>query len=91
MSKKSFKALLITSIIFAVAGVACFIVKLVELTMRTEHEWAKTFVILGFVFLAVALLILVGAVAAENLIENRQAKNPKLSDEELLAKYKTKK
>ena len=91
MNKKSIKAFVITSCVFALAGIACFVVKLIEATMRTAHEWSQTFVILGFVFLGVALAILCAMVVIDAI--NQKSKNNKSDapDEELLAKYKSKK
>ena len=91
MSKKCSKALMITSYVFALAGICCFVVKLIEATLRSAHEWAEVFVILGFVFLGVALAI-VGALAVVEKINNKKNQGKaEVSDEELLAKYKTKK
>ena len=90
MSKKSVKALMITSCAFGLAGIACFVVKLIEATMRTAHDWAKTFVILGFVFLGIALVILCTAVVVETIKEKKSENKGSESEEELLAKYKSK-
>lgn len=90
MKKKCVKATLFASCIFAFAGIICFIVKLIEATMRTEHEWAQTFLTLGFVFLGVALLILVAMVVVDSILQKRND-NVEISDEQLLEKYKSKK
>jgi putative effector of murein hydrolase LrgA (UPF0299 family) len=59
--------------------------------MRTAHDWAKTFVILGFVFLGIALVILCTAVVVETIKEKKSVNKGSESEEELLAKYKSKK
>jgi hypothetical protein len=56
---KNLKPWFFTSGLFTGLSLACFIVKIIEATMRTAHDWAQVFVILGFVFLGIALLILV--------------------------------
>ena len=91
MSKKCSKALVITSCAFALAGIVCFVVKLIEATMRTAHDWAQTFVVLGFVFLGIALAILCAMVVIEKINEMKSNKQGEVSDEDLLAKYKSKK
>lgn len=90
MKNKSLKPWFITSSIFAGAGIVCFIVKLIELTMRTAHTWAQTFVILGFVFLGIALLILCGLVIIESVKEKKNVNQVQVSEEQLLEKYKSK-
>ena len=91
MSNKSFKGWLTTSGIFAGAGLICLIVKFIELGMRTEHAWAQVFLIVGLCLIAVAILILVGVVIAGNVIEKRNEGKPEVTDEDILAKYKSKK
>jgi cell shape-determining protein MreD len=91
MNKKSVKAFIITSCVFALAGIACFVVKLIEATMRTSHDWAQTFVILGFVFLGVALAILCAMVIIDSINQKNKTNTDEVSDDELLAKYKSKK
>lgn len=91
MNKKWVKACLFTSGVFAGAGVACFIAKIIEATMRTAHEWAETCVILGFVFLGISLLILCGMVVVDTLLTKKNDNKVSVSEEELLEKYKSKK
>ncbi len=91
MNKKYVKACLFTSGVFAGAGIACFIAKLIELTMRTAHAWAQTCLILGFVFLGVALLILCGMVIVDTLLSKKNENKASVSEEDLLEKYKSKK
>ena len=90
MSNKSFKGWLITSGTFAGAGLICIIVKFVELSMRTEHAWAQSFLIAGLSLIGVALLILIGVIIAGAIIDKKNANKPVVSDEEILAKYKSK-
>lgn len=90
MKNSSLKKWFFASGLFAGLGIACFIVKLIEATLRTAHTWASTFVILGFVFLGLAVLVL----CAMLLVDHLQSKNnngKEYSNEELLEKYKSKK
>lgn len=91
MNKRNFNKGLIASCVFGGLGVICFIIKLIEFTMRTEHEWAKTFVVLGFVFIGIALIILCAIAGAEVISEKKNGNKDNLDDKELLAKYKSKK
>lgn len=88
MSDKSYKSWLVASISVAAIGVLCFIVKFIELSMREAHAWAQTFVVLGIVFLGVALLMLVAVIICSNILEKKQANKPQQTDEEILAKYR---
>ena len=86
---KNLKPWYIASGTFAALGVICFIVKFVELTLRTEHKWAETFVVLGIVFLAIAILVL-GVVVLKEVLKNKNTTQSSVSEEELLSKYKSK-
>lgn len=90
MSKKCYKRWIVSSLTAAIIGIICFIVKIVESTMRTEHEWAQTFLILGFVFVGLALVLLILASIFNAVGEAKKSKNSNGSEEEILAKYKSK-
>ncbi len=91
MKEQTIKKCTIASIIVAGLGLVCFLVKLIESFTREAHNWAKIFVILGFVFVGVALIILIVTMIMGNQFEKKDSKIEKKSDEELLAKYKSKK
>ena len=91
MKEQTIKKCTIASIIVAGLGLVCFLVKLIESFTREAHKWAKTFVIVGFVFVGVALIILIVTMIMGNQFEKKDSKIEKKSDEELLAKYKSKK
>ena len=91
MNKRNFKKGFLAACVFGGLGFVCFIVKLIELTMRTEHAWAKTFVVLGFIFVGIALVISCAMAASEAINEKKNANKGIENEEELLAKYKSKK
>lgn len=87
---KNLKPWFVTSGIFGGLGVVCFIVKLIEFTMREAHDWANVFEILGFVFLGIALLIVLVVYIIGASIEKKNADKVQISEEELLKQYKSK-
>lgn len=87
---KNLKPWFFTSGLFTGLSLVCFIVKIIEATMRTAHDWAQVFVILGFVFLGIALLILVVIALLESCKEKKNVVKEEVSDQELLEKYKSK-
>lgn len=91
MKEQTIKKCTIASIIVAGLGLVCFLVKLIESFTREAHDWAKTFVILGFVFVGIALVMLVVTMIVGNQFEKKESQIEKKSDEELLAKYRSKK
>lgn len=87
---KNLKPWFFTSGLFTGLSLVCFIVKIIEATMRTAHNWAQVFVILGFVFLGIALLILVVIALLGSCKEKKNVVKEEVSDQELLEKYKSK-
>ncbi len=87
---KNLKPWFFTSGLFTGLSLVCFIVKIIEATMRTAHDWAQVFVILGFVFLGIALLILVVIALLGSCKEKKNVVKEEVSDQELLEKYKSK-
>lgn len=91
MKEQTIKKCTIASLCVAGLGLICFIVKLIESFAREAHDWAKTFVILGFVFIGIALIMLLLTAIIGNKLEKKEAQVVKKSDEELLSKYRSKK
>lgn len=91
MKEQTIKKWTIASLAVAGLGIICFIVKLIESFTREAHDWAKTFVILGFVFVGIALIMLVVVMIIGNQVVKKEEQVDKKSDEELLAKYRSKK
>lgn len=87
---KNLKPWFVTSGVFCGLGVVCFIVKLIELTMREAHAWAEVFEILGFVFLGIALLIVLVVYFIGATLEKKNANKVQVPEEELLKQYKSK-
>ena len=87
---KNLKPWFFASGLFTGLSLACFIVKIIEATMRTAHDWAQVFVILGFVFLGIALLILVVIALLGLYKDKKNVVKEEVSDQELLEKYKSK-
>ncbi len=91
MKEQTIKKLTIGSLGVAGLGIICLIVKLIESFTREAHEWATTFLVLGFVFLGIALVAIVVIMLIGNNLEKKQTNTKKVDDEELLKKYKSKK
>ncbi len=90
--KKLFKALYIATAIIAGVGLICLIIKLVESLMRdVSPAWISTVTTVGIVMLAIALAMLIGIIVLASVLEKKNANNPKKSEEELLAQYKSNK
>ena len=91
MKEQTIKKCVISAMAVAGVGIICFLVKIIESFTREAHDWAKTFLVLGFVFVGLALAMLVVIMVLSNLLEKKVQTVEKKSDEELLTKYKSKK
>ncbi len=91
MKESLFKKCLFATGAVAAIGIISFIVVLIESFAREEHTWTKSFLIVGIVFVSLGILMMIGTIVWSSIIEKKNIKNPRQSDEEILAKYRSKK
>lgn len=90
---KNYKVPYIVSAGFGGVGAILYIIVICEklFNKAVSPSWVKTLQILGLIGFAVALLVLIGLVVVVSIQEKKTSKVVKASDDEILAKYKSKK
>ncbi len=90
---KNLKTWYITSGSFGLVGIILYAIVLGEFIINKalSPNWVSTLKIIGLIAFVLSLLVLVTMVVCETIIEKKQIKEQKtkVSDEEILAKYKS--
>lgn len=90
---KNYKIPYIVSAGFGGVGLILWIIVICEklFNKAVSPSWVKTLQVIGLIGFAVALLILICIVVVATIEDKKTSKAVKVSDEEILAKYKSKK
>lgn len=90
---KNYKIPYITSAAFGGIGLILWIIVICEKLFSTavSPSWVKVLQVLGLIGFAIALLILIVIVVVATIDEKKTNKAVKVSDEDILAKYKSRK
>lgn len=90
---KNYKIPYITSAAFGGVGVILWLIVICEklFNKAVSPSWVKVLQVLGIIGFAIALFILILIVVASLLDDKKTSKAVKVSDEEILSKYKSRK
>ena len=90
---KNLKYLFITSGVFAFVGIVMYAIVIAEKLFNDalSPDWVKTLKVIGLIAFILALVTLILCVVLVAVLDKKNAKTEKKSDEELLDKYKTNK
>lgn len=90
---KNYKLPYIISGCFGAIGVVLWIIVICEklFSSAVSPAWVKTLQIIGLIAFAIALLILIAIVVVASIQDKKASKTVQATDEEILAKYKSKK
>ena len=90
---KNYKIPYITSAVFGGIGVILWLIVICEklFSKAVSPSWVKVLQVLGLIGFAVALFILIVIVIVAAFDDKKTSKAVKVSDEEILSKYKSRK
>ena len=90
---KNYKIPYITSAVFGGIGVILWLIVICEklFSKAVSPSWVKVLQVLGLIGFAIALFILIVIVIVAAIDDKKTSKTVKVSDEEILSKYKSRK